>query len=162
MFKEKVIRDFFEELFKSRHLSSYGGKGIDIFYETYAMSEPGNIIDYSVQIANELWMRNQLRQELEIQIFIELINDFTYLKGLPKTRKELVDALYTSVPDIGILDLNRKASRPNPQFEQYLSPLPFKLEGLNENIHCFYREYRNHDVQFDWGDTYTREVFLSV
>jgi hypothetical protein len=162
MFKENVIEDFFKELYKSGHLSSYGGKGIDIFYEPYVVKEPDNIINYSIQIANELWLRNQLRQELEIQIFIELINDFTYLKGLPKTKKELVDALYISVPDIGILDLSRKASRPNPQFEQYLSPLPFKLEGLNGNIHCFYREYRSHNEQFDWDDTYTREVFLSV
>jgi len=162
MFKEKVIADFFEELYKSKHLSSYGGKGIDIFYENYTVNTPVDIINYSIQIANEFWLRNQFKQDFEIGIYIELINEFTYLKGLPKGRQELdKDIFMLSIPDIGISEIT-KSARLNPHFEQYLSPLPFKLEGLNENINCFYREYRLHDEQFDWEDTYTREIFLSV
>lgn len=162
MFKEEVIEDFFRDLYKNKHLSSYGGKCIDIFYKNYEAKNPTDIINYSVQVANELWLRGQFKEELEIGIYIELVNDFTYLKGLPKNQQELYENIFMlSVPDIGISEI-KKTVRLNPHFEQYLSPLPFKLEGLNENINCFYREYRLHDEQFDWEDTYTREVFLSA
>jgi hypothetical protein len=162
MFKEKVIEGFFEELSKSRHLSFYGGKCIDIFYEDYVAKNPADIIKYSIKIANEFWFRNQFKQEIEIIIHVELINEFSHLKGLPKSRDELYGEIFMlSVPDISVLSISKNA-RSNPKFEQYISPLPFKLEGLNENIHCFYREYRVHDEQFDWEDTYTREVFFSV
>ena len=159
MFKEKVIEDFFKELIKKRELNSYGGKCIDIFFESYEPNNSIAIINYTVQIVNELSDRNLLKAELEIQIFIELIDDFTHLKGLPRTQEELYGELFTSVPDVGIIDLNRKLSRPNPQFEQYLSPL--RLEGLKPNIGSFYREYRTHDEQFDWNETYSREVLFS-
>lgn len=163
MFKERIFEDFFEELSKNRQYSSYGGKCIDLFFESYIVKKPIDIINYTVQLVNELLDRNLFKFEFEIGIHIDLLNDFTYLKGVPRTIHELNDALFIlSVPDIRISDLSKKVSRPNPRFEQYLSPLPFRLEGLNEDIIGFYREYRLHDQEFDWEETYTREVFLAV
>ena len=98
MFKEQVIKYFFQELVKKREFNSYGGKCIDIFFETYNAKNPIDTINYTVQIANELSNRNLLELELEIQIYIELIDDFTHLKGLPRTQVELHDELLLLFP----------------------------------------------------------------
>ncbi|WEK33631.1 MAG: hypothetical protein P0Y53_14155 [Candidatus Pseudobacter hemicellulosilyticus] len=158
-----VVQDFFKELSKSGQFSSYGGKCIDIFFEKYWANSSADIIDSAIKVANEFSRLNQYAADFEIGICIELQSDFSYLKGVPKTLQYLEKEVFMlSIPDI-IISETKKETKLNPLFEQYLSPLPFKLNGSDKNINCFYREYRMHDEEgFDWEDTYSRELLLMI
>jgi len=154
--KKKIEKWLIESVDNINNGSYSESVDIDEFI-AFDIQDAKKILEITIETANiikEFSFNNNL-DNISITLFLELTESLV-LNGVIKNEDIILkDIDLLCVPEIVIYKINDNNSIPLVEF--YRSPLPFKINGLNDSISIFYKEYRRLEEMLN-NEPYTRHL----